>query len=219
MTKINAIVTGATGMVGEGVMHECLLHPDVEKVIIVNRRASGFSHPKLREIIVQDFFKLENLDEQFVGFNACYFCLGMSSVGQTEEKFTRTTYDLTMNFAKLVHKANPNATFCYVSGRGTDSTEKGKVMWARVKGRTENAIINMFKNGYAFRPGIMTPTKGLKNTIKLYTYLGWLIPLFRLITPVSSLKEVGLAMINITGKGYSKKTIEAPDIIALAKTG
>jgi uncharacterized protein YbjT (DUF2867 family) len=213
--KINAIITGATGMVGEGVMHECLLHPDVEKVVIVNRRPSGFTHPKLREIIVQDFFKLENLDEQFTGYNACYFCLGMSSVGQSEESFTKTTYDLTMNFAKVVHKANPNATFCYVSGRGTDSSEKGKLMWARVKGRTENSIITMFKNGYAFRPGIMTPTKGLKNTIKLYTYLGWLIPLFRLITPISTLKAVGIAMINVTKSGYSKKVIEVEDINTL----
>jgi uncharacterized protein YbjT (DUF2867 family) len=216
--KINAIITGATGMVGEGVMHECLLHPDVEKVVIVNRRPSGFTHPKLREIIVQDFFKLENLDEQFTGYNACYFCLGMSSVGQSEESFTKTTYDLTMNFAKVVHKANPNATFCYVSGRGTDSSEKGKLMWARVKGRTENSIITMFKNGYAFRPGIMTPTKGLKNTIKLYTYLGWLIPLFRLITPISTLKAVGIAMINVTKSGYSKKVIEVEDINTLGIT-
>jgi uncharacterized protein YbjT (DUF2867 family) len=215
--KINAIVTGATGMVGEGVMHECLLHPNVEKVIIVNRRPSGFSHPKLREIIVQDFYNLKNIDEQFVGVNACFFCLGMSSVGQNEETFTKVTYDLTMNFARAVHMANPDATFIYVSGAGTDGTEKGRLMWARVKGRTENAIMKLFKNGYAFRPGLMTPTKGLKNTLKLYSYLGWLIPLFRLFMPISTLKDVGLAMINIALKGYPKKVLEVKDINAAAK--
>ena len=204
-------------MVGEGVMHECLLHPDVEKVLIVNRRPSGFSHPKLQEIIVKDFSDLGDLGSQLSGYNACFFCLGVSSVGLNEETYSRLTYDLTTNFARVAHSANPDMTFCYVSGMGTDTSEKGRLMWARVKGKTENEIIRLFKKGYAFRPGIMTPTKGLKNTIKLYRYLGWLIPVFGLITPVSSLKDVGLAMIHIAKRGYPKRVLEVSDIITASK--
>jgi|SRR5690349_19275768 len=215
--KINAIVTGATGMVGEGVLHECLLHPDVEKVLIINRKPSGFSHPKLKEIIVKDFSDLKDLRPQLTGYNACFFCAGVSSIGMNEETYTKLTYDLAVNFGKTLQSINPDMTFCYVSGAATDGTEKGKVMWARVKGRTENEIIRLFTNGYAFRPGIMTPTKGLKNTIKLYKYLGWMIPVFKLFMPVNSLKQVGLAMINVAKRGYPKKVLEVPDITEAAK--
>src|ERR1700742_1404524 len=131
--KIKAIVTGATGMVGEGVMHECLLHPDVEAVLIINRKPSGFSHPKLKEIIHQDFFDISAIADQLAGYNACYFCLGVSSVGMKEPEYYNLTYTLTMHFAQAASRQNTDMTFCYVSGAHTDGTEQGKTMWARVK--------------------------------------------------------------------------------------
>lgn len=206
-------------MVGEGVLHECLHHPDVEKVLIVNRRPYGLSHPKLTELIHSDFHNISPISSQLKGYNACYFCLGVSSVGLKEPEFKRLTYDLTLHVAETLVKVNPDMTFCYVSGAGTDGTEKGRSMWARVKGKTENDLLKLFKNGYAFRPGYMQPTKGLKNTLKYYNYLSWMYPAFRTLFPkyVSTLAEVGQAMINVTLKGYSKKVLEVTDIKEAAK--
>src|SRR5579883_959519 len=141
--RLRVIVTGTTGMVGEGVMHECLAHPDVEAVLSLARRPSGTTHPKLREIIVKDFFDLSSITHELAGYDACYFCLGVSSVGMKEEEYRHITYDLTMNLAAELVKQNRNMTFCYVSGKSTDSSEKGKLMWARVKGKTENYLMKM----------------------------------------------------------------------------
>ncbi|MBN9296212.1 MAG: epimerase [Filimonas sp.] len=219
--KIKAIVTGATGMVGEGVLHECLNHPDVEAVLVINRRPCGMTHPKLKEIVHEDFFNMRNIAGDLEGYNACYFCLGMSSVGVAHEVYYRTTYTLTLYFAELLSRLNPDMTFCYVSGVGTDSTEKGKYHWARVKGKTENDLMKLpFKQVFAFRPGLMKPTKGLKRAHKLYAYLGWVFPIIKLFSKTSfvTLKEVGLAMINVTLHGYAEKIIYPKDIIALSKS-
>jgi hypothetical protein len=218
--KIRAIITGVTGMVGEGVLHECLQRSDVEQVLVINRRACGVSHPKLKEIIHSDFFDISPIREQLAGYNACYFCLGVSSVGMKEDEYNQKTYVLTMHFAKTLSEINRDMTFCYVSGAGTDGSEKGKSMWARVKGKTENDLMKLpFRKVYAFRPGIMKPTKGLKNTLSFYKYAGWLYPVIKMISPNSgsTLAEVGQAMINVTKSGYEKQVIEVKDIIALAK--
>src|SRR5437879_21661 len=172
-TKIRAIVTGATGMVGEGVLHECLLHPQVESVLVINRKPCGVVHPKLKEIIHSDFFELSVIEDQLPGYNACYFCLGVSSVGMKEPEYYKLTYTLTLNVAQTLSRLNPDMTFCYVSGASTDSTEKGRSMWARVKGKTENGLMKLpFKQVFNFRPGFMKATEGQKNVLPLYKYIG-----------------------------------------------
>lgn len=218
--KIRAIITGATGMVGEGVLHECLLHPDVEAVLVINRRPCNVVHPKLTEIIHKDFYDLASVEASLQGYNACFFCLGVTSIGLNEEQYHRLTYDLTMNVAKVLARLNPDMIFCYVSGSGTDSTEKGRTMWARVKGKTENHLIQLpFKKAYMFRPGFMRPTPGLKNTLKGYAAFTWLYPVLRKLFPgfVSTLGEVGIAMIKSVSRGYEKQVLEVRDIVALAK--
>jgi len=218
--KIKAIITGATGMVGEGVLHECLQHPGVEEVLVINRKTCGVSHPKLKEIIHANFFDLSAIRNELVGYNACFFCLGVSSICMKEPEYTKLTYTLTMHVADVLSFQNPAMSFCYVSGAGTDSTEKGKLMWARVKGKTENDLMKRpFKAVYNFRPSIIKPTKGLHNTLKLYHYFGWMMPLVQLLAPnaICSLKELGLAMINVASSGYEKHIIEVKDIKALAK--
>jgi uncharacterized protein YbjT (DUF2867 family) len=217
--KVSPIITGGTGMVGEGVLHECLLHPDVDKVLVINRKPCGVSHPKLKEIIHTNFHDLKPIASQLSGYNACFFCLGVTSVGKKEPEYHHLTYDLTMHVATILSGLNPDMTFCYVSGAGTDSTES-KSMWARVKGKTENHLMRLpFKKAYMFRPGLMQPTKGLKNTLKVYKYLNWLVPTLRFLFPsfVSSLREVGLAMIHTVTKDYPKQILEVKDIVALAK--
>jgi hypothetical protein len=218
---LRVILTGATGMVGEGVLHECLHHPSVESVLIINRKPSGIQHAKLKEIVHADFFNLSAIESQLAGYNTCFFCLGVSSVGMKEEEYTKLTHTLTLNFAETVVRLNNDMTFCYISGASTDSSEKGKMMWARVKGRTENDLKKLpFKSVYNFRPGMLEPTKGLNNTLSLYKYFGWLAPILRIVTPnsISTLKELGLAMINAANNGYSKQTIEVSDIHQLAKS-
>jgi uncharacterized protein YbjT (DUF2867 family) len=218
--KIRAIVTGATGMVGEGVLHECLQHPDVEHVLVINRKPGGVTHPKLEEIIHTNFFDLSSIESKLTNYNACFFCLGVSSIGMKEPEYHRLTYDLTMQVAKTLVRQNPGMTFCYVSGSGTDSTEKGKLMWARVKGKTENDIMKLpFKNSFMFRPGLMKPTQGLKNTLKSYKYINWLYPVLRKFFPNAAceLREVGLAMINTVNKAPAKRLLEVKDIVELAK--
>jgi len=218
--KIKAIITGATGMVGEGVMHECLLHPDVEEVLIINRKPSGFTHPKLKEIIHTDFLNIAPIENQLIGYNACYFCLGVSSVGMNEVDYTKMTYTLTMHVAETLSRLNKDMTFCYVSGASTDSTEKGKLMWARVKGKTENDLTKLpFKEVYNFRPGYMHPTPGLKNTNKYYKYFTWMYPFLKVVfkNSVSTLKDLGMAMINATIYGSNKQVLEVPEIKTLAK--
>jgi hypothetical protein len=217
--KVRAIITGTTGMVGEGVLHECLQHPDVEKILVINRKPGGYTHTKLEEVIHKDFHNLSAIEGKLKGYNACFFCLGVSSVGMKEPEYKKLTYDLTMHVAETLLKQNSDLTFCYVSGAGTDSTES-KGMWARVKGKTENDLLKLpFKNAFMFRPGLIQPTPGLKNTLKFYNYLGWLIPVIKAFSSngVTSLKEIGVAMINTVTKGYEKHVLEVPDIKALAK--
>ena len=216
--KIRAILTGATGMIGEGVLHECLQHDNVDEVLVVGRRTYGIDHPKLKEIIVPDFFDLSAIENKLTGYNACFFCLGVSSIGMKEPEYYKLTYELTMNFANTLVSRNPGMVFCYISGKSTN--ENGKMMWARVKGKTESDLVKLnFKKVYNFRPGAITPTRGLKNTLGFYKYVGWLLPVIKLFAPgsVSSLKELGLAMINAVDKGSEKQILEVKDIIALSK--
>ena len=201
-------------MVGEGVLLECLRDPHVDRVLIVNRRPLGITHPKLREIVHTDFFDLSPIALQFDGYNACFFCLGTSSIGMSEAEYRRVTYDLTMHFAQMVAR-NRDVTFCYVSGLGTD----GKAMWARVKKDTEDALRKMFEKAYMFRPGFMRATPGQKNLKRAYKLLGWLYPIVRPLYPsgVCTLQEVARAMINTVTQGYPKHVLEVKDIVALAK--
>ncbi len=218
--KFKAIVFGATGMVGEGVLHESLLHGDVESVLAVGRRSCQVSHPKLKEVIHQDMFSLAPIEQQLKGYDACYFCLGVSSIGKNESEYTRLTYDLTMNAARMLAKLNPGMTFCYVSGTGTDSTEKGRTMWARVKGKTENDLMKLpFKSVFAFRPGFIKPTKGLKNAFGAAKVMGVFYPLLRMLfaSYICTLHDLGLAMIQVTAAGYTTNVIENVDIAKLAR--
>jgi len=218
--KMKAIITGATGMVGEGVLHECLLHPEVESVLVINRKPCGTQHEKLKEIIHKDLFDLSSIEEQLTGYNACYFCAGVSSVGKKEAEYKRITYDLTMHFSKTLVKLNPDMTFCYVSGVGTDSTEKGRSMWARVKGKTENDLLKLpFNAAYMFRPGYIQPTKGLKNTFLVYKLGAPFYPVWRTLFPkfVCTLRELGLVMINSSLYGSPKQILECKDIVQLSK--
>ena len=219
-SKISIIITGATGMVGEGVLNECLEHNEVERVLVINRKSCGITHQKLKEIIHADFYDISPVKNQLVDYNACFFCLGVSSVGMKEPEYFRLTHTLTMHVAQTLSTLNPAMTFCYISGVGTDSTEKGRMMWARVKGKTENDLMKLpFKQVYNFRPGVLQPTKGLKNTLPYYKYFTWLLPIIRTIAPkyICTLKELGMAMINSATKGYEKQILEVKDILALSK--
>ena len=215
---ISTIITGASGMVGEGVLLECLADPRVERVLIVNRKPSGFAHPKLREVIHADFDDLTPIQSQLAGYDACFFCLGVSSIGMSEAAYKRVTYDLTLNFGRTLARLNPEMAFCYVTGKSTDSTEHGKVMWARVKGAAENALLRLFRRGVMFRPGMMRATPGQKNLKGWYGAIAWIYPLGRRLAPGSfcTLQEVGQAMINAATIGSPKKVLEVPDIVALA---
>lgn len=218
--KIKAILFGATGMVGAGVLHVILDHPDVESVLVIGRRPCGVKHPKLTELLHNDFFNYSAIEEKLRGFNACYFCLGVSSVGMSEKDYTRISYDLTMSAATVLSRLNPGMTFCYVSGTGTDSTEHGRVMWARVKGRTENALMKLpFKAAYLFRPGFIRPIKGVGNAHAISTVVGLLYPVWKFLFPqyVCTLEELGLAMIHAAGPGYPKQILDNMDIAQLAK--
>lgn len=218
-SKVRAIITGATGMVGEGVLHECLLHDEVEEVLVINRKPCGVQHPKLKEIIHKDFLDFSPIESQLKGYNACFFCLGVSSVGMKEEEYYKFTYTLTLHVANTLVKHNQDMTFCYVSGASTDSTESGRMRWARVKGKTENDLMKLpFKQVYNFRPGAIEATKGLKNVLSYYKYFSWLFPIVKLLAPnaIVKLKEIGIAMINTVTKGYEKQILEVSDIKALA---
>jgi nucleoside-diphosphate-sugar epimerase len=181
--KIKAIITGSTGMVGEGVLLVCLNSSKVEEVLVVNRKSCGISHPKLKEIIHKDFLNLAPIEDQLVGYNACYFCAGVSSVGKKEEEYKRITYDITLNFANTFLKQNPGSVFAYVSGSGTDSSEKGRLAWARIKGKTENDFLNWdLKMLICFVQDILNQLKGQKNAYKIYKFL---------LTHLSIVRKVG----------------------------
>ena len=217
---IKAIITGATGMVGEGVLLECLDNPAVAQVLVINRKPGGRSHPKLREVIHGDFFNLAAIEAQLAGYDACFFCLGVSSVAMPEADYRRVTYDLTVNAGQVLAKLNPEMTFCYITGKHTDTSEQGRIAWARIKGATENALLRLFKNGYMFRPGMMRATPGQKNLPSIYRYLAWIYPIGRALYPAgfSTLQELARAMINAATKGYPKRILEVEDIVELAKT-
>ena len=218
--KIKAILFGATGMVGSGVLHVILNHTDVESVLVIGRKPCMVKHPKLKELLHSDFFNYSTIEEQLKGFNACYFCLGVSSVGMNEKDYTRITYDLTMSAATVLARLNPDMTFCYVSGAGTDSTERGRIMWARVKGKTENDLMKLpFKAAYQFRPGFIRPIKGLGNAHAISTVVGVLYPVWKYLFPqyVCTLEDLGIAMIHAAKHGYPKQILENNEITQIAE--
>ena len=218
--KIRAIITGATGMVGEGVLYVCLNHPDVEAVLVINRRPCGYDHPKLKEILHADFFDISPIAESLKGYNACFFCLGVSSVGLKPDEYYKMTYTLTLSFAKTLSEVSDDLSFFYVSGAGTDRTEKGRSRWARVKGKTENDLAKLsFKRVFGVRPGFIKPIPGLKYTHRFYRYINWLFPIGRSLYPKGfcTLRELGRAMIHAAAGGFDKNIMEGKDIIALGK--
>jgi len=218
--KIKTIILGTTGMVGEGVLHESLNHSEVESVLVINRKPCGIGHDKLTEIIHPDFFDFSAIEKHLVGYNACYFCMGVSSYKMKEADYQSLTYELTMHVANILLINNPEMTFCYVSGAGTDSTEKGRSMWARIKGKTENDLMKLpFKTTYMFRPGYIQPTRGLKNTYKAYKIFSPFYPIWKKIFPkyVCTLEEVGLAMIYAVLYGSKSQILECTNIHQLAK--
>jgi uncharacterized protein YbjT (DUF2867 family) len=216
---MDVLIFGATGMVGQGVLRECLLDPRVRSVLVVGRSSLGQQHPKLREIVVQNLFDLSALDADLATIDACFFCLGVSSAGMSEERYTRVTYDLTIAVAERLARLNPAMTFVYVSGMGTDSTERGRRMWARVKGRTENALLRLpFRGAYMFRPAAIIPQHGITSRTRwyrlLYAAIRPLWPLLRRLAPdyVTTTERVGQAMIDVAADGAPKQVIENPDI-------
>ncbi|MGN6579542.1 MAG: NAD-dependent epimerase/dehydratase family protein [Bordetella sp.] len=215
---ISVILTGATGMVGEGVLLECLADPRVARVLAINRRPLGRAHSKLTEIVHADFHDLSKIESQLAGYDACFFCLGVSSVGMSEADYTRVTYDLTLSFARALEWQNSDAAFCYVSGAGTDSTERGRAMWARVKGAAENELLRLFRRAAMFRPAVMRATPGQKHLKSWYRALAWAYPVARALAPsrCCTLREVGRAMINAAIAGAPQPVLEVRDIVALA---
>jgi len=216
---IKVIITGSTGMVGEGVLLTCLRNPDIAEVLSVSRRPSGVSHPKLTECLVADFMKLDAVVSQLKGYDACFYCAGISSVGMTEEAYTHITYTTAVHFARVVQRLNPDMVFTHISGAHTDGTETSKVMWARVKGRAENEIMRMpFKGVYNFRPGFMSPVDGQKHVKTLFRIFLVATPLFKLLFPkqLLTLNQIGQAMINAVKHGFQKHVLEIADIRTLA---
>ena len=215
---MKVIITGTTGMVGEGILLECLNHPEITEVLSVSRKPTGVLHSKLKEYIVTDFLSLKENDETLKGYDACLFCAGVSSVGMKEEEYRRITYDTTLNFAKALNP-NPQMSFVYVSGGGTDSTEKGRMMWARVKGKTENDLMKLpFKQVFGFRIGFLIPNPQQKRVLKYYNYLSWFIPIIKLIFPniITTMNQVAQAMIYVSQNGYKHNVIFVKDIKTMA---
>ena len=215
MEQIKVIITGTTGMVGEGVLLECLSSPQVSGVLSVSRKPQGMSHPKLKEYVVRDFLDLPEDDKMLKGYDACFFCAGVSSIGMSEADYTRITYDTTIHFAKVLAAQNPQMTFVYVSGAGTDGTEKSRLMWARVKGRTENALLRLpFRRVHNFRPGFMKAIPGQKYALRMYKFVAWMFPLLKMVFPnsVSTLSQVAGAMIKCATTDVDKPVMEVSDI-------
>lgn len=214
---MRVIITGATGMVGEGVLRLCLDSKEVSQVLSISRKTSGITHSKMTELLVSDFMKLADYKEDISGYDACVFCAGISSVGMSEEKFTHITYTTTLAFAKALLTVNTAMTFVYVSGSSTDSTEKGKVMWARVKGKTENDLAKLgFKKQYNFRPGGMLPYQGQIHAKTSYTIIATLLK-YIIPSKILTLSEVGKAMIHAVQEEGIKNVLEIKDIKALSK--
>ena len=215
------LLFGATGMVGQGVLRECLLDPGVESVLAVGRTGTGAHHPKLQEIVRQDLSNYSDVAADLTGFNACFFCLGVTSAGMTEEAYERITFGLTIAAATALCQWNPQMTFIYVSGAGTDSSERGRTMWARVKGKTENALLRLtFAGAYMFRPGVIEPLHGIKSKTAsyrlMYLFMKPLLPLLRFAFPnhVLTTEQIGRAMLSVARNGYDKRILESRDIRA-----
>ncbi|MBN1413807.1 MAG: hypothetical protein JW973_01800 [Bacteroidales bacterium] len=218
--KIKAILTGATGMVGEGVLRECLLHDEVEEMLVVGRRPCDVTHSKISEVLVKNFFDLSGIESRLTGYNTCFFCLGTAPLSKSRSAYFKITYTLTMTFAQTLCRLNPDMIFCYVSGAGVKSNEKGCFSFIRVKGKTENALMKLpFKKVYNFRPAFMQPTKGLKNIHLVYKLINWFYPVLRALFPdyFFTLREFGLAMIHAVTRGYGKHILEMPDLLLLSK--
>ena len=212
------ILFGASGMVGQGVLRECLLDPEVEKVLAIGRSSAGYTHTKLRELLRDDLFDLSDIEAELSGYDACFFCLGVSSFGMTEEQYRRITFVLTTAVAETLAKLNPEMTFIYVSGTGTDSSERGRTMWARVKGKTENALLKLPLHAYMFRPGVIVPLHGIKSRTKsyrlLYVLTGPILPWLYARFPkyVTTTEQLGRAMIKAAKEGAPKRILESVDI-------
>ncbi len=216
---MQVLLFGGTGMIGQGVLRECLRDPGVERVLAVGRRALGERHPRLEEIVLPDVADLSAVESELTGLDACFFCLGMSSAGMSEERYTRVTYDLTLAVAGRLARLNPAMTFVYVSGMGTDDTERGRTMWARVKGRTENALLKLpFKAAYMFRPAFILPRHGIRSRTPLYRALYVVatpfFALLRRVAPryVTTTEQVGRALIAIARDGFPRPIVEAADL-------
>jgi uncharacterized protein YbjT (DUF2867 family) len=220
--EVRVLLFGATGMVGQGVLRECTLAPDVESVVAVGRSATGDRHPKLRDLLHQDFLEWSSIENKLSGFDACFFCLGVSSAGMSEGDYLRITYGFTLAAARVLARLNPNMTFVYVSGAGTDSSERGRSMWARVKGRTENELLNLpFSAAYMFRPALIVPLHGIQSKTRFYrafyTLLGPLLPLLNGRFPkyVTSTEQIGRAMLEVARQGWPTRVLETVDINAV----
>jgi uncharacterized protein YbjT (DUF2867 family) len=216
------LIFGATGMVGQGVLRECLLASDVESVVAVGRNATGQQHPKLRDLVHKDMYDYSAIEPQLQGFDACFFCLGVSSVGMKEPEYKRITYDLTLAAATVLARLNPGMTFTYVTGAGTDSSERGSSMWARVKGATENALLRLpFKAAYMFRPGMIQPLHGIRSKTPLYdaaiVVLRPVLGLAHSLWPnkVTTTEKIGRAMLAVARNGAPKVLLDPADINAL----
>jgi uncharacterized protein YbjT (DUF2867 family) len=222
--EMRVLIFGATGMVGQGVLRECLLDPDIEAAQTVGRSATGVLSPKLREIVQPDLFHYSHIESKLKGFDACFFCLGVSSAGMSEQEYEKLTYTLTLAAAETLSRLNPAMTFVYISGAGTDSSEKGRTMWARIKGKTENAILRLpFKGAYMFRPGVIQPLYGARSKTTAYR-LGYaltkpVLPLLRLLFPryILTTEQIGRAMIQVAKRGAPKKVLETRDIAECAR--
>jgi uncharacterized protein YbjT (DUF2867 family) len=219
---MKVILFGATGMVGQGVLRECLLDPGVESVLAVGRSATGQANPKLREIVHTNFLDFAAIESQLAGFDACFFCLGVSSLGMDEERYRHLTYDITMAAATTLARLNPGMVFVYVTGRGTDSTEQGSLMWARVKGKTENDLLKLpFKAAYMFRPAGIQPLHGIRSKTgwvqAIYVGTAPLLSLLNRVAPayMTTTEQVGRAMIRVARDGYPTPILESEDINAV----
>lgn len=218
---MKVIITGSTGMVGRSTLNECLVNEKVKQILLINRRKLGVSHPKLKELIHRDFTNFEKIGNKFTEYDACFHCMGVSSVGKNEEEFTKFTFNITKSLADACFLANPNMVFNYVSGTGTDSSEQGKVMWARVKGKTENYILNKdFKDSYMFRLGALIPEGDVSSGTNWYKYiyiiLKPLYPLLKKIKSVTTSSKFGKAMINSVHANQKLKHLESANINDLA---
>ncbi|QIL39117.1 NAD-dependent epimerase/dehydratase family protein [Pedobacter sp. HDW13] len=214
----NVIITGATGMVGEGVLMRCLESDQIDTILVINRKPCGYAHPKLKEIIHADFLDFSAIENQLSGYNACFFCLGISSVGVDADVYYKMTYTLTMHVAETLSKLNNNMTFCYVSGGGTN--ENGRLKWAQVKGKTENDLMKLpFDQVFNFRPGFIKPLPGQKYAHKFYKYINWMFPIGRALyaSGFCTMAELSNAMIHTLNHQNERRILEGKDIIAMAK--